>query len=103
IIFNKRNSLCQYDFRNGELLELSDIAEIKNKYIFDIKSNGNYICVGTNDGAFLIRINDGYYEHLTMADGLGGIAVYEVDFYKDYLWFATDGGLTKFRWRKYYE
>ena len=103
IIFSKRNSLCQYDFRNGKLLELSDIAEIKNKYIFDIKSNGNYICVGTNDGAFLIRINDGYYEHLTMADGLGGIAVYEVDFYKDYLWFATDGGLTKFRWRKYYE
>jgi len=69
--------------------------------VFDMVITNGYLWMGTDNGAILVRLSDFYQEHYSTADGLAGNLVFQIIPDGNIVWFATNGGLTKYKWRKY--
>jgi len=99
IVFQGYNSFLKYHIRTERFQSLPDLPVMTN--IFDITVVDDYLWVATAQGAYLVRLADFYQEHYTMEDGLAGNTVFKIIPDGDFVWFATDQGLTQYHWRKY--
>ncbi len=97
-IFKTTKNLLQFDNKNGKW---SNLPDYHNFYIYDIALDGDYLWLGTPEGAILLNIDDASEEHYTMSDGLCGNNVFKIIPDGDWVWFGTENGLTKYQWRKY--
>ncbi|MFH1214624.1 MAG: hypothetical protein V1681_11080, partial [Candidatus Neomarinimicrobiota bacterium] len=100
-VFGRYNGLLRYSQKSETWTSLPLTAELNGADIFDLAVAGNNLWIGTNQGAILMRLNDFYSEHYTTVDGLAGDNVFKIIVDEDWIWFATDRGLTKYQWRKY--
>lgn len=101
LIFARYKGLIKYDVETEKWSLLPDIDILNEAYLFDMEIDGDYLWVGTDAGAILIRLTDFYSEHYTTIDGLAGNLVYHVEIDGDWVWFGTNQGLTKYNWRRY--
>jgi len=101
LIFERYRGLIKYLVLNREWELLPEFGLSNEVYIYDMAIDGGYLWIGTSGGAVLVRLADFYTEHYTKADGLAGNQVYKVIVDGDWVWFATDYGLTKYQWRQY--
>jgi len=69
--------------------------------VLDMDVIDNYLWLATDNGAYLIRLNDFYIEHYLPRDGLAGYLVNKVRIDGEYVWFGTDRGLSRYNWRQY--
>ncbi|MDO9547604.1 MAG: two-component regulator propeller domain-containing protein [Candidatus Marinimicrobia bacterium] len=69
--------------------------------VLDMDMTENYLWLATDNGAYLIRLNDFYIEHYLPRDGLAGRLVNKVRIDGEYVWFGTDQGLSRYNWRRY--
>ena len=98
-IFFGDNFLMMYDLETGKWTDLPNFYE--ESFIFDIDIEGDWIWLGTDDGAKLLNIKTNEWEEYRVIDGLSGKDVMKVVIDGDWVWFGTDQGLTKYNWRKY--
>ncbi len=101
IVFAHYRSILQYFQKTDVWENLPYIPEINDRDIYDMDLMDGYLWIGTDAGAFLVRLADNYFEHYTTADGLAGNHVFRIIMEGDYVWFATDKGLTQYNWGKY--
>ena len=69
--------------------------------VFDMDMDGDFLWIGTNEGAKLLNVQTGEWEKYSHVDGLAGDIVMKVVIDGDWVWFGTNKGLTKYNWRKY--
>ena len=100
-IFSRYGGLLMYHHAKKSFTSIPQVIPATVSYIFDMTVDKKYLWVGTDNGAFLVRIDDFYTEHYTMSDGLAGNYVYKVLIDGEQVWFGTDNGLTKYQWRRY--
>jgi len=100
-VFGRYNGLLQYSHTRDRWIDIPLTGALNDVDIFDIAISGNYMWLGTNRGAFLMRLDDYYCENYTVIDGLAGNNVFKIIIDGDLVWFATEHGLTKYNWSKY--
>lgn len=100
-IFGRYHGLLQYSHNNGKWTNIPLIDRLNDATFYDIAIYENYMWLGTDRGAFLMRLSDYYCENYTTIDGLAGNDVFRIIVDGDWVWFATDRGLTKYEWSKY--
>jgi len=100
-VFGRYHDLLRYSTRSATWTNIPMSGALREADIFDIAITGNYMWLGTNRGAFLMRLDDYYCENYTTVDGLAGNSVFKIIIDNEWVWFATDRGLTKYAWSKY--
>ena len=97
-IFSQYNGLLSYEHLNNNFYHNPQFIDSQ---VLDMDLTSKYLWLGTDNGAYLIRLNDFYLEHYLPIDGLAGYRVNRVRIDGNYVWFGTDRGLSKYNWRKY--
>ena len=100
-VFGRYHDLLQFSYKDKQWTNIPLTEQLNEASFFDIAIDGNYMWLGTDRGAFLMRLSDYYCENYTTLDGLAGNNVFKIFIDGDWVWFATDCGLTKYSWRKY--
>ncbi len=95
------NSFYQYNKQKNEFQFNTKISIIDNRFVYDIKIVYPYVWLGTDNGAILIDMNNFIPEIYKKNDGLSGKHVFRIIPDGEWIWFATEKGLTKYNWRKY--
>ena len=96
--------ISQYDgliAYNHFINDFEKYPQYIDSQVLDMDLESNYLWLATNNGAYLIRLNDFYIEHYLPRDGLAGYRVNKVRIDGDYVWFGTDQGLSRYNWRQY--
>ncbi|MBU0712247.1 hypothetical protein KKA87_10050 [bacterium] len=96
--------ISQYDgllSYNHILKDFEKYPQFIDAQVLDMDMTENYIWLATDNGVYLIRLNDFYIEHYLPRDGLAGYFVNKVRIDGDYVWFGTDQGLSRYNWRQY--
>lgn len=97
-IFAQYNGLLAYNHTTKNFTLLPDLIDAQ---IVDMDSDDRYLWLGTDDGAYLMRLSDHYVEHYTTLDGLPDQRVNRVVINDSLVWFGTGQGLCRYKWRKY--
>jgi len=100
-VFGRYHDLLQYSYTDNKWVNIPLIDQLNEATFYDIAIFKNYMWLGTDRGAFLMRLSDYYCENYTTLDGLAGNKVFKIIVTGDWVWFATDRGLTKYEWSKY--
>jgi ligand-binding sensor domain-containing protein len=100
-VFSRFEGLLLYEHDTEQFKVVPQVFNMANLYIYDMALDDDYLWVATNDGAYLIRLADYYTEHYTESDGLAGNLVYKVQIAGEDVWFGTNCGLTRYKWRRY--
>ncbi|MBN2279548.1 MAG: hypothetical protein JXQ65_03115 [Candidatus Marinimicrobia bacterium] len=98
-VFFGSNFLMMFNLETGKWTDLPHFYGDAFIYDFDIK--GDWLWMGTDEGAKLLNITTQFWEEYHISDGLAGEEVMKVIIDGDWVWFGTDRGLTKYNWRKY--
>lgn len=101
VVFGRSQGLIKFSIPTGEWKYLPQIGILNEVFLYDIALSGEYLWLGTSGGAILVRLSDFYFERYTTMDGLAGNSIYKIVVDGDWVWFATDQGLTKYHWRLY--
>ncbi|MDD5540153.1 MAG: hypothetical protein WCY30_04990 [Candidatus Neomarinimicrobiota bacterium] len=100
-VFGRYHALLQYSYKDDKWTDIPLFEQLNGATFYDIAIYDNYMWIGTDRGAFLMRLSDYYCENYTTVDGLAGNHVFKIIVNSDWVWFATDRGLTKYEWSKY--
>ena len=102
------NDSITFVFQYDGLISYNHITKDFERYphfidaqVLDMDIIDDYLWLATDNGAYLIRLNDFYIEHYLPRDGLAGYLVNKVRIDGEYVWFGTDRGLSKYNWRQY--
>ena len=97
------HELIGFDLKSEEFVDFPSFQFLPEVYVRDLDVDGKYAWLATDQGAYLIRLDDGYIEKYTMLDGLPSDSIYRVIIDNDYVWLGTNNGLTLYHWRRYAE
>lgn len=100
-VFSRFEGLLLYEHDTEQFKVVPQVFNMANLYIYDMALDDDHLWVATNDGAYLVRLADYYTEHYTESDGLAGNLVYKVQIAGEDVWFGTNCGLTRYKWRRY--
>ncbi len=81
----------------ARLTQLPKLGLLAKSSVRVIETDGRTLWVGFDDGAGEYDISNGEWEFYTGEDGLGENLVYDIIVEQDYVWFATQNGVTRFR------
>jgi len=98
-VFFGDNFFLMYNLETGNWSDLPDF--FGDAFVFDMDLDGDWLWLGTDEGAKLLNIKTNEWEEYHVIDGLAGKDVMKVLIDGDWVWFGTDKGLTKYNWRKY--
>jgi len=98
IIFAQFDGLRAYNHITKDFMNIPQLIDTQ---INDMDLADDYLWIGTDNGAYLIRLRDFYFEHYLPRDGLAGYAVNKVRIDGEYVWFGTDRGISRYNWRQY--
>ncbi|RKY60839.1 MAG: hypothetical protein DRP96_04865 [Candidatus Neomarinimicrobiota bacterium] len=98
VVFSQYDGLLTFNHINNNFKR---IPQYIDSHVLDMDMNRKYLWLGTDNGAYLIRLRDYYTEQYRLQDGLAGLRVNRVRIGPDFVWFGTDRGITKYNWRKY--
>ncbi len=97
-IFSQYDGLYLYNHLNNDFQKCPYVTDYQ---VIDMDLDMDYLWLGTECGAYLVRLNDFYTEHYRTVDGLAGNIVNHLVIDGEYIWFGTDQGLTRYNWRHY--
>lgn len=100
LFYSNQQGIYQLNLQTGEFSEIPELGLAAQSQVRVLRTDATTLWVGMNDGAGEYNIQNQEWEFYTMEDGLGANRIYDILIEPDYVWFATQNGVTRFYLRR---
>ncbi|HNO09810.1 MAG TPA: hypothetical protein PKI67_02690, partial [bacterium] len=98
LFFISTHSVLRFDKHKKEWESMPISGSYLQSGVYDAIADEDNLWIGLADGALQYDFELQRWAYYNKKDGIGGYSVYKILPDGDYVWFATENGLTQFYW-----